>query len=433
MTAIFKHRQCQYARHHQITNDGSANSSPGDAFGTTNFRNATTASSIDIVNKNSGATNFYNTASAATASITNRVDSATSFFNSSTAGQRTIVNNSGTTNFLDQSSASLATITNKNGGSTVFGSVGGIDTADAGSSNITNLASGGANHFQAQTTAGLATIDNNGGATSFFDVSNAGSANITPTVNGGFTLFDNTLVSRECDHRQSPGQWIYTWSHLRGDRATPERPISPTRPSASRRSARIPAPRAPRSSIRTTAPRSSAPSGDAADRRQRDDHQRQRRYDAIHRAVHRRQRNHPYQERRVRPGSSTTAPAATRGLSRVPAAIVDFSQTTGLAGDGKITAGSIAGRRRLLSRRQPAHRRKQRSLDQGERHHQRWQVTTGVPLRHPRQRRVAGKGRRRHADPFRHQQLYRRHHHHRRHAATRRWRNDGIDRRQHRR
>ena len=106
----------------KITNDGSANSSPGDAFGTTNFRNATTASSIEIVNKNSGATNFFDTASAATASITNRVDSATSFFNSSTADSAVILNNGGTTSFLDLSSASLATITNKNGGTTVFGS-----------------------------------------------------------------------------------------------------------------------------------------------------------------------------------------------------------------------------------------------------------------------------------------------------------------------
>jgi autotransporter-associated beta strand protein len=190
----------------KITNDGSANSSPGDAFGTTNFRNATTATSIEIVNRNSGATNFYDTASAATASITNRVDSATSFFNSSTAASATIVNNSGITSFLDQSSANLATVTNKNGGSTIFGSVGGADTADAGSANITNQQTGGATIFQALTTAGLATIDNNGGTTSFFDTSNAGTANIT-NRNGGLTLFDNTTsaASATIVNRQGNG------------------------------------------------------------------------------------------------------------------------------------------------------------------------------------------------------------------------------------
>ncbi len=190
----------------KITNDGSANFSPTDAFGTTNFRNATTASTIEIVNKNSGATNFYDTASAATASITNRVDSATSFFNSSTAGSATIVNNTGTTSFLDQSSASLATVTNKNGGSTVFGSVGGADTADAGSSNITNLASGGTTLFQALTSAGFATIDNNGGVTSFFENSQAGTANIT-NRNGGLTLFDDTAsaASATIVNRQGNG------------------------------------------------------------------------------------------------------------------------------------------------------------------------------------------------------------------------------------
>ncbi|MHB8270635.1 autotransporter-associated beta strand repeat-containing protein [Bradyrhizobium sp.] len=175
----------------KITNDGSANFSPTDAFGTTNFRNATTASSINIVNKKSGATNFFDGSSAATASITNRVDSATSFFNSSTADSAVILNNGGSTRFFDLSNAGTATITNKNNGTTVFGSAGGNDMAGAVSANITNQQTGGATIFQALTTAGFATIDNNGGATSFFDTSNAGSANIT-NRNGGLTIFDDT-------------------------------------------------------------------------------------------------------------------------------------------------------------------------------------------------------------------------------------------------
>jgi hypothetical protein len=190
-----------------IVNDG----------GTTQFFNGTSASAAIIVNKNNGVLNFFNTSTAGTADITNRDGGVTNFADSSTAGNATItnrvtggetnflnssnaghaiiVNNGGLTTFLDQSSAANADITNRNGGATIFGTIGGTDTATAGNATITNRETGGETIFQALTTAGNATIVNNGGTTSFFETSNAGFANIT-NRNGGLTVFaDNASAA----------------------------------------------------------------------------------------------------------------------------------------------------------------------------------------------------------------------------------------------
>jgi fibronectin-binding autotransporter adhesin len=324
----------------KITNDGSANSSPGDAFGTTNFRNATTASSIEIVNKNSGATNFFDTSSAANASITNRASSTTSFFNQSTADSAVILNNSGATGFFDASIAGTATITNKNGGATVFGNAGGNDTASAASANITNQQTGGATIFQALTTAGFATIDNNGGITSFFDTSNAGSANIT-NRNGGLTIFDNTTsaASATIVNRQGNGftpGLIFAGSSDAGTANITNKTFGFTAFSenSSAASATIlnqnngatvfgtvgDAPTAGNANITndnggTTQFAALSTAGDATIL--------------------------------TRNGGATAFfDNSTGGNARFitrAGGIVDFSQTSGLAGDGKITAGSIAG------------------------------------------------------------------------------------------
>jgi autotransporter-associated beta strand protein len=303
----------------KITNDGSANSSPGDAFGTTNFRNATTASAIEIVNKNSGATNFFDTSSAASA---------------------VILNNGGATGFFDLSTAGTATITNKNGGTTVFGNPGGNDTAGAGSANITNQQTGGATIFQAQTTAGFATIDNNGGTTSFFDLSYAGSANIT-NRNGGLTIFDNaasaasaTIVNRQ-GNGFTPGL-IFAGTSDAGTANITNKTFSFTvfSENSSAASATIlnqnngltifgtvgDAPTAGNASITndnggTTQFAALSTAGSATIL--------------------------------TRNGGATvffdnSTGGDARFITRA-GGIVDFSQTTGLAGDGKITAGSLAG------------------------------------------------------------------------------------------
>ena len=160
--------------------------------GTLNFFNTSTAGTADITNRNGGLTTFADNSTAGNATITNRVTGGeTDFLNTSNAGHAIIVNNGGLTGFLDQSSAANADITNRNGGVTVFGSFGGSDTATAGNATITNRETGGETIFQVLTTAGSATIVNNGGVTSFFDNSNAGTATIT-NRNGGATFFSDT-------------------------------------------------------------------------------------------------------------------------------------------------------------------------------------------------------------------------------------------------
>ena len=163
--------------------------------GFTGFHDMSTAGTADITNRNGGETDFLNTATADHATITNRDFSATAFFDTSTAAFAAITNNGGATGFFDQSTAGNADITNRNGGATVFGMTGGADTATAGNATITNRVTGGETFFQAMTTAGAATIDNNGGATFFLEMSNAGTATIT-NRNAGMTLFaDNATAA----------------------------------------------------------------------------------------------------------------------------------------------------------------------------------------------------------------------------------------------
>jgi autotransporter-associated beta strand protein len=159
-----------------------------------NFFDTSTAGSADITNRDGGLTTFANSSTAGNATITNRVTfGETDFRNTSNAGHATITNNGGLTNFFDQSSAANADITNRNGGATIFGDFygGGSDTATAGNATITNRATGGATLFFGMTTAGAATITNNGGVTSFFEQSNAGTATII-NRNGGLTIFSDT-------------------------------------------------------------------------------------------------------------------------------------------------------------------------------------------------------------------------------------------------
>gem|GEM_PF-723653 len=209
--------------------------------GETHFFNGTSASAIQIVN-NGGTTTFHNMSSAGTADINNRNGGETSFLNNATAAGATIDNNGGTTNFLGQSTAANANIDNRSGGTTyflgqstaanadidnrtggwtIFGDIGGTDTASAGNATITNRVTGGETIFQAMTTAGNATITNNGGATSFFDNSNAGSANIN-NRNGGQTVFtDNTSAMNATIVNQNglfffPSQTVFSGNSTAG-------------------------------------------------------------------------------------------------------------------------------------------------------------------------------------------------------------------------
>jgi autotransporter-associated beta strand protein len=110
--------------------------------------------------------------------------------NANTAGITSINNNGGLTTFLNSTSAGTIAITNTTGGGTVFGVAFGADTATAGNATITNKLGGGT-VFNAMTTAGSATITNRYfGETEFFDNSNAGNATIVNRY-AGLTTFNN--------------------------------------------------------------------------------------------------------------------------------------------------------------------------------------------------------------------------------------------------
>lgn len=140
--------------------------------GYVSFYNTSTAGSATITNNTFGSLSFNNASTAGNATIAN--DGGLSFVNASTAGSAAIINN-GNLQFDQNSTAGSATITNNND---MYFS----DSSTAGSANITsntNIA------FHQNSSSGNATIANNGGLY-FHDTSNAGSATITNTGNLNF-------------------------------------------------------------------------------------------------------------------------------------------------------------------------------------------------------------------------------------------------------
>ncbi|MBN9547923.1 MAG: autotransporter domain-containing protein [Alphaproteobacteria bacterium] len=150
--------------------------------GTTWFSHQSTAGDATIGNLGTGArTIVEDTATAGAATITNRDDGSTQLVESSTAGQATITNQqNGTTTFSGQSTAGHSTIDNRSGGSTEF-----LGVSTAGSATITN--NNGQTSFRGDSTAGGAAIASvNEGKTTFFDRSSAGAAIITADGGGVF-------------------------------------------------------------------------------------------------------------------------------------------------------------------------------------------------------------------------------------------------------
>jgi len=203
-----------------ITNSGTAtivfsnSSTAGSAAitsalvgGSIAFNDTSTAGNATIVLRESNL-NFNNSASAGSATIT--MTDAThpgtiTFGDTSTAASATItvlgsLGVGGSLNFLSASTAGNATITNNPGigagGATNFGTLGGTDTANAGTARITNN-SAGVTSFFAATSAGNATVTNNaGGTTNFQDQSTAASATILNN-NGGTTQFGVPIVGTD--------------------------------------------------------------------------------------------------------------------------------------------------------------------------------------------------------------------------------------------
>jgi len=133
-----------------------------------------------ITNRGGGSTSFFDGSTARFSVITNEQDGATHFTDQSTADGALIVNDRGTTTFSGTSGAGQSTISNRNGGSTEFG-----DASSANLATITNV--NGQTSFKGDSTAGSATIANFGnGSTTFSDRSSAGVAIINADGEGVF-------------------------------------------------------------------------------------------------------------------------------------------------------------------------------------------------------------------------------------------------------
>jgi autotransporter-associated beta strand protein len=161
-----------------ITNDG----------GLTTFRNATSAGTATVINKNFGEIVFLDNSSAGSGKIFN--NNSTILFglpggtDSSTAGTATIVNkNFGEILFLGNSSAGSANIFNRSNGTILFGFPGSADTSTAANATIDNNDAG--TIFSGSSNGGSATITNHHfGGTIFDDQSSAGSATIINNHDG---------------------------------------------------------------------------------------------------------------------------------------------------------------------------------------------------------------------------------------------------------
>ncbi|WP_420831787.1 autotransporter domain-containing protein [Bradyrhizobium quebecense] len=166
--------------------------------------NADTSGITKIVNdgfNGVATTTFHNSTTASTAIIVNENFGITQFRDSSTAGNASVSNSNGAlTIFRDTSSAGNATFNNTNGGTVVFGDAlgppGGSDTSTAGKA-VFNNQDGGGVVFLGHTNAGQATITNgaNGGSTQFFEFSSAASATIITSATGFTGFFQNSTAA----------------------------------------------------------------------------------------------------------------------------------------------------------------------------------------------------------------------------------------------
>ncbi|WP_248114351.1 autotransporter domain-containing protein [Bradyrhizobium sp. 2S1] len=165
--------------------------------------NANTSGITKIVNdgfNGIATTTFYNATSASAATIVNQNFGITEFRDSSTAGNATVSNTNGALAiFRDTSSAGSATFTNSTGGAVVFGDAlgppGGTDTSTAAKAVIDNH-SGGSAVFLGHTNAGQATIINrDSGLTEFFEFSSAASATIITEANGGLGFVQHSTAA----------------------------------------------------------------------------------------------------------------------------------------------------------------------------------------------------------------------------------------------
>ncbi|MBR0872064.1 autotransporter domain-containing protein [Bradyrhizobium tropiciagri] len=165
--------------------------------------NANTSGITKIVNdgfNGIATTTFYNSTTAGTATLDTKNFGITEFRDSSTAGNATVLtSDNALTIFRDTSSAGNAVFTTTNGGTVVFGDAfgppGGSDTSTAAKAVIDN-SNGGSAVFLGHTNAGEARITNRDfGATQFLEFSSAASANIVNTAGGTTFFFMNSTAA----------------------------------------------------------------------------------------------------------------------------------------------------------------------------------------------------------------------------------------------
>jgi autotransporter-associated beta strand protein len=181
------------------------------------FLNSSTAGSAAIFNgtalNNFPTLLFLDTSTAGSATITNSLGS-TVFEDSSTAGSATLTNNGSSSStssiieFENNSTAGRAAIINNNSGCGAACSINLFNASTAANATITNNA-GSYFSFNDTSTAGSAAITNNGGIIQFYDTSTAGNATITNNSNsvmqfmnsstaGSATIINNSGICNSC-------------------------------------------------------------------------------------------------------------------------------------------------------------------------------------------------------------------------------------------
>ncbi len=170
-----------------------------NTIGSIQFLNASTAGSATI--NNAGILSFFNTSTAGNAIITNSVSGSLTFSDNSSAGNA-FITDSGNVNFSNNSSAGNATIANNsfnmnfrnfstaaNASITNNGTLNFFNTSTAGNASITNTS---ILNFNDTSTAGSARITNTS-ILNFTDTSTAGNATINH--NNGFLDFNNNSTA----------------------------------------------------------------------------------------------------------------------------------------------------------------------------------------------------------------------------------------------
>jgi autotransporter-associated beta strand protein len=160
--------------------------------GTLQLGDATHTASIVGSVTNEGTFNIVNANTSGITSILN--DGGTVTFQNNTSASSIAITNFGDVGFLNNSTAGNATIVNAFGGQTFF-----LDSSNAGNANITNH--GGVTFFGQPggtdtSAAGNATITNtNGGGTVFYAMTNAGTAQITNVLGGGTEFLESSSAA----------------------------------------------------------------------------------------------------------------------------------------------------------------------------------------------------------------------------------------------